>query len=299
MENLEHNELDTMQENVSAEMDNTSAQLQFDLAQIVENVAKREEQKKLLPIDTVWDEDFFNSLGIDLTEPEEPEEEPEEEAQEPEPVEEEAEEAESIEAAGEETGEPEETEKKKDPWQKSVLLYIHDLAYLLAIIIVVFLLLFRVVVVSGSSMKNTLFNGDYLLLINNVFYGNPKQGDVIVASKDSFKDGAPIVKRVIATEGQTVHIDFENGIVYVDGKEIHEPYILGSTTMEEGVSFPLTVDEGCVFVLGDNRGDSKDSRDPEIGLIDKREIMGKVVFLFFPGHDRFQQRDFGRIGVVS
>ena len=71
MENLEHNELDTMQENVSAEMDNTSAQLQFDLAQIVENVAKREEQKKLLPIDTVWDEDFFNSLGIDLTEPEE------------------------------------------------------------------------------------------------------------------------------------------------------------------------------------------------------------------------------------
>ena len=85
----------------------------------------------------------------------------------------------------------------------------------------------------------------------------------------------------------------------MDGNAIEEPYIIGSTVDFEGVRFPVTVDEGCVFVMGDNREDSTDSRDPSIGLIDEREIIGKVVFLFFPGQDRLYQRDFGRIGVVS
>ena len=100
---------------------------------------------------------------------------------------------------------------------KTLLLYIHDLAYLISVMMVVFLLLFRVVVVSGPSMENTLQNGDYLLLLGGVLYNEPQQGDIIVASKDSFENGVPIVKRVIATEGQTVDIDFMNGIVYVDG----------------------------------------------------------------------------------
>ena len=288
MENQEHNELDVTQENVPAE--NNESQLHIDLAQIVELASHKEEAEKLLPVDTVWDEEFFKSIGLDLPEPEEEPAEPEEQ-----------EAAEPQESSDEPKpdGETPEQEKQKEPWQKSVLLYIQDLSSLLAIIVVVFLLLFRVVVVSGSSMNNTLYNGDYLLLINNVFYSEPKVGDVIVASKDSFRDGAPIVKRIIAMEGQTVHIDFEKGIVYVDGKEIVEPYIIGSTTDFEGVRFPLTVEEGCVFVMGDNREDSMDSRDPAIGLIDKREIIGKVIFLFFPGQDRLYQRDFDRIGVVS
>ena len=190
--------------------------------------------------------------------------------------------------------------EKRPTWQKNVLLYLHDLVYLLAAVILVFLLFFRVVVVSGTSMNNTLLDGDYLLLISDVFYRNPQQGDVIVASKASFDNGAPIVKRVIATEGQTVDIDFELGIVYVDGLALHEPYTLTPTNLFEGINFPVTVEEGCIFVMGDNRNDSKDSRNPQIGQIDCREVLGKVVFLFMPGtnHGEFEW-DINRIGVIS
>ena len=190
--------------------------------------------------------------------------------------------------------------------QTSILLYLHDLVYLLAAVIVVFLLCFRVVVVSGTSMNHTLLDGDYLLLLGDMFYRDPKAGDIIVASKQSFDNGKPIVKRVIATAGQTVDIDFDHGIVYVDGVALEEDYINSPTTMKEGIVFPLVVDEGCLFVLGDNRGASKDSRNPEIGLIDKREVLGKVVFLFMPGTNGTnfwgepnEQRDFDRIGVVE
>ena len=118
-----------------------------------------------------------------------------------------------------------------------------------------------------------------------MFYHEPQQGDIIVASKADYEDGTPIIKRVIATEGQTVNIDFRTGTVYVDGVALTEDYIYSPTTTDEGVSFPLVVDEGCVFVLGDNRGRSKDSRNPQIGLIDTRQIVGKAIMLIFPGTD--------------
>jgi signal peptidase I len=178
--------------------------------------------------------------------------------------------------------------KERTGWQSGLLTYLHDLVYLLAALILAFLLLFRVVVVSGTSMNNTLLHGDYLLLLSNIFYHDPQYGDVIVASKESFDDGAPIVKRVIATEGQIVDIDFELGVVYVGDsvdtlKPLNEPYTLTPTNVKEGVSFPLTVEEGCLFVMGDNRNGSRDSRDASIGFVDKREVIGKVFFLFLPG----------------
>ena len=189
---------------------------------------------------------------------------------------------------------------KKENKDNSVLLSLHDLAFLIAGVLLVFSLLFRVVVVSGPSMKATLVDGDWLLLLGNVLYGDPKQGDVIVASKDAFDDGKPIVKRVIATEGQTVDIDFMAGVVYVDGVALDEPYTLTPTTLYEGTEFPLVVEEGCVFVMGDNRNESKDSRSPDIGLLDEREILGRAIFLFLPGTDKnTQPRDFSRIGVLS
>lgn len=192
-----------------------------------------------------------------------------------------------------------EAQPKGSDWQKSLLLYAHDLLYLLAGLIVLMMLL-PVVVVSGTSMTNTLQNGDYLLILSNIFYREPKYGDIIVASKDTFDNGSPIVKRVIATEGQTVDIDFDAGIVYVDGVALEEPYTRTATNIQEGVSFPLTVEEGCVFVMGDNRNGSRDSRYPGIGLIDKREIRGKVIFLFLPGRDDTTgKKDFGRIGVIG
>jgi signal peptidase I len=196
--------------------------------------------------------------------------------------------------------------KKKEPWQKVVLSYLHDLVYLLAALIVVSMVFLRVVVVSGTSMYNTLVEGDYLLVLSNVWYQEPEYGDIVVISKESFDDGSPIVKRVIATEGQTVDINFTLGIVYVDGVALDEPYTFSPTTTHEGMRFPLVVEEGCIFVLGDNRAVSRDSRSNQIGLIDKNEVLGKVVFLFLPGtngKDIFgypnEPRDFDRIGVIG
>ncbi len=191
-------------------------------------------------------------------------------------------------------------EEKGLSWQQSVVLYFHDLAYLLAVIMVIFLLVFRIVVVEGTSMNKTLLHGDYVLLLSNLFYQEPEYGDIVVISKNTYDDGAPIVKRVIATENQTVDIDFQTGEVFVDGMLLEEPYINTSTNTTGGMSFPLTVEEGCLFVMGDNRNKSKDSRYTDIGIIDEREVLGKAFFLVFPGTNGGEEKlDFDRIGALS
>lgn len=184
--------------------------------------------------------------------------------------------------------------------QKTFLSYLHDMVFALAAILLVFMLVFRLVVVSGPSMRQTLEDGDALILLSGVFYNNPKYGDIVVACKDDYKDGEPIIKRVIATEGQTVDIDFDAGLVFVDGKVLDEPYTNTPTNLPEGTKFPLIVEEGHLFVMGDNRNDSKDSRDPEIGLVDKREILGRAIFLALPGaNPETKVREFNRIGVLG
>ena len=201
---------------------------------------------------------------------------------------------------------------QKERWQKTVLLYIHDFVYLLGAILLVMLLCFRITVVSGTSMNRTLLDGDSLLLLNNTFYKDPQYGDIVVASTKSFDNGKPIIKRVIATEGQWVDIDFERGIVRIsdDGmqtwRELDEPYTNTPTNVQEGMQFPLYVEENCIFVMGDNRNGSHDSRSPDIGLLDKREVLGKVLLLVFPGTNGTdingqpnEERDFGRIGALD
>jgi signal peptidase I len=193
-----------------------------------------------------------------------------------------------------------ENKQKENSPSETVLICLHDLVHLLAGILLVLLLLFRIVIVSGPSMNATLIDGDTLLLLSNIFYTDPKPGDIIVASKESFKNGEPIIKRVIATEGQEVDIDFTAGIVYVDGVPLEEDYTLTPTNLEEGNRFPMVVDDGCIFVMGDNRNMSKDSRNPEIGLIDRREVLGKAMFLLLPGTEGGTQKpQYDRIGVVS
>ena len=193
-----------------------------------------------------------------------------------------------------------ENKERVPDWKQNIVLYMHDLLYMVVTIFVVFLLVFRVIVVSGSSMYDTLIDGDYLLLLSNLFYREPQAQDIIVVSKESFDDGAPIIKRVIATEGQTVDIDFDAGIVYVDGQALEEPYTHTPTNVDEGMVFPLTVEEDCVFAMGDNRNRSRDSRDPTIGQIDKREILGKAIFLFLPATDEGHSGpEFDRIGVIK
>ena len=191
-------------------------------------------------------------------------------------------------------------EKQKLTWQQSVMLYLHDMLYYLIAIIVVFLIFFRIIVVSGDSMYGTLWDGDYVLLVNNLFYPEPQHGDIVVISKESFDNGKPIVKRVIATEGQTVNIDFSTGTVTVDGVVLEEDYINSPTTNAQGTVFPLVVEEDCIFVLGDNRGVSRDSRDPVIGQVDKREVLGKAIYLMIPGTDHGKQpQDMDRMGVIQ
>lgn len=193
------------------------------------------------------------------------------------------------------------SDKEKEPrsWQQNVLLYVHDLMCMLLVVMLLFLVVFRVILVTGDSMFTTLWDGDYLLLVSNLFCGDPEPGDIVVISKQSFDGGSPIVKRVIAIQGQTVDIDFESGTVYVDGQALREPYIHNETTNEEGTQFPLTVAENCVFVLGDNRAVSLDSRSPQIGQIDRREVLGKALFLMIPGtHHGQLLPDYSRIGAV-
>ena len=192
------------------------------------------------------------------------------------------------------------TEKSTE--SASILEYLHDVVYILAMLLVVFTFCMRMVIVSGSSMFSTLADGDYLLLINRPLCGELERGDIVVASMDRFKGGEPIVKRVIATEGQTVDIDFRAGVVYVDGVALQEDYIYTPTHLSEGMEFPLVVDEGCLCLMGDNRGESRDSRAPEIGLVDRRDILGRAVFLLIPGTGRGEytvEWDAGRIGGLN
>ena len=157
----------------------------------------------------------------------------------------------------------------------------------------------RVVGVSGGSMRETLQNGDLLLVVNRVLCGDFERGDVVIAAKAGFENGEPIVKRVIATEGETVDVDFDRGLVYVDGEALEEPYIREDTHLDLGMAYPFTVPEGCVVLMGDNRNGSRDSRAPELGAVDRRCLIGRAVFLLLPGMtEDLGMREWDRIGSL-
>ncbi|MBQ3276016.1 MAG: signal peptidase I [Oscillospiraceae bacterium] len=175
--------------------------------------------------------------------------------------------------------------------------WIQSLVVSLLICVLLFTFVLRVINVSGTSMLDTLHDGDRIL-ISNLFY-TPRQGDVVVLQKESFSS-EPIVKRIIALEGQTVNIDFDEGVVYVDGVALDEPYVYEPTHRRIDFEDEVVVPEGCLFVLGDNRNGSTDSRDDRIGFVDSRLVMGRAFFLLIPGSDPRigESRDWGRIGWV-
>jgi signal peptidase I len=155
-----------------------------------------------------------------------------------------------------------------------------DVVACLIFVTILFVFVIRLVGVVGQSMQPTLYEGDRLTLLSNFLY-EPKVGDIVVLKAVNFDD-EPIVKRIIADEGQTVDIDFTTGEVWVDGVLLDEPYINNLTTKAEGVQFPITVPENCIFVMGDNRQHSTDSRNPEIGCVDKRYVLGKALQIILP-----------------
>ena len=207
-----------------------------------------------------------------------------------------------------------EQRKKEEPqgFAASLWTLVHDLVYILAAITLIFTFLVRLVGVTGSSMYPTLVGkesdnrGDYLALLSNVMQNEYKKGDIVVACVPTFEDGKPIVKRVVATEGQTVDLRPEadgSWRVYVDGVALDEPYIreqMGQTVYPT-IDFPATVPAGCYFCMGDNRNNSSDSRYVRIGMIDGRYIVGKALLNVLPGQDSWNNNDFSwsRFGVIG
>jgi len=165
---------------------------------------------------------------------------------------------------------------KEETTQEARVQSLYDIASILvtAVVIVamVFTFVFRLVGVAQSSMEPTLHEHNNLLV--SAFLPKARQGDIVIITDPYY--AYPLVKRVIATGGQTVNIDFEKGKVYVDGKLQVEPYIMEPTTREGDVEFPLTVPKGCVFVLGDNRNDSIDSRQSTVGCVPEKYLLGRV-----------------------
>ena len=180
------------------------------------------------------------------------------------------------------------TKKKKpvpveaDPYAASKELYDWILCLLFALIVCVllFAFVFHVIDVVGSSMVPTLHNGDKML-VSGLLY-KPKAGDIVIFKKAEYDPNRALVKRVIATEGQEINMDFANGIVYIDGEPIAEDYINELTFNKLDFIGPKTVPEGCVFVMGDNLNASIDSRKNEIGMLDTRLIIGRAYYVIYP-----------------
>ena len=186
----------------------------------------------------------------------------------------------------------------KNPENKivgEIIDWIETIVVALISVVIIFSLFFRLATIVGPSMQNTLYDGERII-ISNFFY-KPKYGDIVVVSRNTNNSvetvqssREPIIKRVIATEGQYVDIDFETGKVYVGADlsnmvELIEPYAKEPTNLKYDVEFPVYVKKGHVFVLGDNRNNSTDSRSSSIGdsgLIDERYILGKAVYRVWP-----------------
>ena len=150
------------------------------------------------------------------------------------------------------------------------------------VLVLIFSFFFRIIQVDGSSMVPTLVNGDKLIVWGAGY--TPQRGDVVIV--DSYTSyGKPLVKRVIAKGGDTVSIDYATGTVAVNGEVLQEDYIAEPTYLGYDVTFPYTVPEGTVFVMGDNRNQSLDSRSTYVGCIDERDILGRVLLCFMPFTD--------------
>lgn len=169
---------------------------------------------------------------------------------------------------------------------------IYDIIELFALctvaIMLTFIFAFRLSIVSGNSMNNTLYNGEYLI-ISDLGY-TPEKNDIVVVQNITLSGdySSPLVKRVIAVGGDTVKFDFSNPNnwkLYVNGEEVDQSYAYFdkfSATIRPTWDIPEVIPEGYIFVMGDNRNHSGDSRSKEVGLIDERCVIGHALFRVMP-----------------
>ena len=176
-----------------------------------------------------------------------------------------------------------EAKEEKEGFAGDLFAWLQALSFALLILMVIFTFFGRIIGVDGSSMLPTLTNGD-LLFLQCAGY-EPEQGDVVVLHKSFAATSEPIVKRVIATVGQSVHIDYGTSTVYVDGEALDEPY-LGEPMLQPGSDSMQQTDwdipDGSVFVMGDNRNNSSDSRVDSLGAVDNDYVLGKALVVLFP-----------------
>ena len=175
--------------------------------------------------------------------------------------------------------------KQKEQKQIELRLDLYDwlqsIVFVIVACVLVFVFLGRIVTVDGRSMNPTLVHGDKLL-VSNISH-HYERGDIVGFDAPEFDYvSGSLVKRIIATENETISIDFNTGKVSIDGVELDEPYIAEFIKDFEDYEEPITVPPGHVFCMGDNRNHSLDSRDSSIGMVDLRQIMGKAVFRLYP-----------------
>lgn len=177
-----------------------------------------------------------------------------------------------------------EHKKVKTPFVKELYDFIEVFVFAVCSVLLVFTFLVRICVVSGPSMENTLYDGE-ILLVSNLFY-EPDYGDIVIfhqTSESNSKYNELIVKRVIAKGGDVIDIDFSTWTVTVNGNIVEEGYItLKGFPLGSDYEYPLTVPEGHLFLMGDNRNNSADSRSDQIGFVDERRILGRVILRVTP-----------------
>lgn len=193
----------------------------------------------------------------------------------------------------EQSGEPGKSGKLGKAVLNDILEIIETMLTTLLLVVMLFSYVARPVTVDGSSMEPTLHDQDRLVMFRLLY--SPKQGDIVVVynSEGHVLDTAGevvssgyglhenIIKRVIATAGQTIRLDTAEGLVYVDDQPLEEPYVNDLIRSDAGAfSYPVTIPDGYIFVMGDNRNHSTDSRSSYVGLVSEEDVLGKAYFRF-------------------